>query len=99
MTFIRENAHRVVQVVEVAKATSLSRRSLSDRFAKSLGNSISDQINRRRVERIMELLSTNRSITQIADDIGYFSDRHIARYFCRQTGMTPRAYRQKHGPI
>ena len=48
----------------------------------------------------MDLLTTtNRSVTQIADDIGYSSDRHFARYFCRQTGMTPRAYRKRHGLI
>ena len=40
LTFIRENSHRIIQVVDVARATSLSRRSLSDRFAKSLGHFI-----------------------------------------------------------
>ncbi len=98
--FIRQNPHRIIQVGDVVRATSLSRRSLADRFARTLGRSISDQINRRRVEQIMRVLTTtNRSIAQIAEDIGYFSDKHIARYFCRQTGMTPRAYRKKHGPI
>ena len=99
MTFIQQNAHRIIQVNDVSKATSLSRRSLSDRFMASFGQSISDQIHRRRVEQIMNILTTtNRSVAQIADDIGYSSDKHIARYFRRQTGMTPRAYRKKHGP-
>ena len=98
--FIRENAHRIIQVGDVAKAASLSRRSLAGRLTRSLGCSISDQINRRRVEHIAHLLvTTNRSVAQIAEDIGYFSDKHIARYFRRQTGMTPRAYRTMHGPI
>jgi LacI family transcriptional regulator len=99
MTFIQQNSHRIIQVNDVAKATGLSRRSLSDRFMASFGQSISDQIHRRRVEQIMTILTTtNRSVAQIADDIGYSSDKHIARYFRRQTGITPRAYRKKHGP-
>lgn len=98
LRFIRENAHRVIQVDEVARATSLSRRSLADRFAAHLGRTIGDEINRRRVEEITRLLATtHRSVAQIAEDIGYFSDRHIARYFHRQTGLTPREYRRRHG--
>jgi len=97
LRFIRENAHRVIQVADVARAVSLSRRSLADRFMQHLGRSIGDEINRRRVDQITRLLATtNRSVAQIAEDIGYSSDRHIARYFHRHTGLTPREYRQRH---
>ena len=99
LRFIRQNSHRIIQVSDVAKAVSLSRRSLSDRFMQRLGHTIAAEINRRRVDQIMRLLATSqRSIAEIADDMGYFSDKHIARYFHRQTGMTPRAYRRKFGP-
>lgn len=98
MAYIQQNSHRIIQVKDVVKATSLSRRTLSDRFQNSFGHSISEQIHRRRVEQIMNILATtHHSIAQIADDIGYSSDKHIARYFHRQTGMTPLAYRKKHG--
>jgi len=98
LRFIRDNARRVIQVADVARAVSLSRRTLADRFRQHLGRTIGDEINRRRVEEITRLLATtSRSVAQIAEDIGYFSDRHIARYFRRQTGLTPRAYRQRHG--
>jgi len=98
LRFIRENSHRVIQVAEVARATSLSRRSLADRFMQHLGRTIGDEINRRRVEEITRLLATtNRGVAEIAADIGYFSDKHIARYFHRQTGLTPREYRKLHG--
>ena len=98
--FIQQNSHRIIQVGDVAKAVGLSRRSLADRFRQSLGQSISSHINRRRVERIAHILTTtNRPIARIAEDIGYSSDKHIARYFHRQTGMTPRAYRVQHGPM
>lgn len=98
LRFIRENARRVIQVDDVARATSLSRRSLADRFMRHLGRTVNDEINRRRVEEITRLLATTRrSVADIAADIGYFSDKHIARYFHRQTGMTPREYRRRHG--
>ena len=60
---------------------------------------------RRKIPKIIMLLDPSRgyergllqgiwqySNAQIAEDIGYSSDKHIARYFHRQTGMTPRTY-------
>ncbi|NUQ62620.1 MAG: DNA-binding transcriptional regulator [Pirellulales bacterium] len=98
LRFIRDNSHRVLQVDDVARVTSLSRRSLADRFRQQLGRTIGDEINHRRVEQITRLLATtDRSVADIAQEIGYFSDKHIARYFHRHTGLTPSQYRQQHG--
>lgn len=100
LRFIRESSRRIIGVDDVARAAALSRRSLADRFRQHLGRTIGDEIDRRRVEEIArQLLTTNRPVADIAEDIGYSSDKHIARYFHRQTGLTPREYRRRHGPI
>jgi len=42
------------------------------------------------------LVETNMSIGEIALASGFEIDAHVARYFARQTGMTPLAYRKQH---
>lgn len=98
LRFIQENSRRVIGMEEVARAASLSRRALGDLFREHLGRTVGDEIHRRRVESIARLLvATDRSVAQIAQDIGYGSEKHIARYFHRRTGLTPREYRRRHG--
>jgi AraC family transcriptional regulator len=41
------------------------------------------------------LKDTQLSIYEIATAMGYSSDKHLARYFKRQMGMSPLAYRKK----
>ena len=98
LRFIQENSRRAIGVEEVARAASLSRRALAELFREHLGRTVGDEIHRRRVEAITHLLvATSRSVAQIAQDVGYDSEKHIARYFQRQTGLTPREYRRRHG--
>ena len=98
LRFIQENSRRVIGVEEVARAASLSRRALGALFREHLGRTVGDEIHRRRVESITRLLvATNRSVAQIAQDIGFRSEKHLARYFQRRSGLTPREYRRRHG--
>lgn len=97
LRFIKSNANRVIKVSDVAEAAGLSRRVLQDRFADIMHRTVLDEIHRTRIEHICRLLTeTNLSIFEIAEAIGYPADAHIARFFSRQTGMTPYEYRRKH---
>jgi LacI family transcriptional regulator len=100
LRFIRENGHRLIQVHQVVEATLLSYRTLHDRFRQALGHSLVREINRRRAAHIAKMLATtNDSIYRIAQSIGYEAAGHMARFFHREMGMTPRAYRNRHqGP-
>ncbi len=94
LRFIRENSHRLIQATEAANATLLSHRTLHNRFCRAVGHSIGKEINLRRIEHISRFLrTTNESIEHIARSIGYENQGHMARFFHRETGMTPRAYR------
>lgn len=96
LRFIRENRNRAVGVEEVAAAAGLSRRALQDRFVRSIGCSPIQEIHRSRIEHICRLLAdTNMSISEIAAASGFEVDAHIARFFARETGITPQAYRRK----
>lgn len=95
--FIRENSKASIQVDEVVASASVSRRALEQRFRKVIGRSLNDEIRRTRVERVARaLLETNRTVAQIAMDLGYPGIDHIARYFRAEKGMSPVAFRRKY---
>ncbi|MCJ7729517.1 MAG: substrate-binding domain-containing protein [Sedimentisphaerales bacterium] len=98
LQFIHQNAKRLIQVDDVIKDLSVSRRSLHDKFMKTLGRSVYDEIKRVRIDLISQmLLETDLSISDIAFSLGYDSTNHIARYFKQKMGVSPLDYRKLHG--
>ena len=99
LRFIRENAPRSIQVRDVVRATSVSHRTLNERFEREFGSSILSHLTKARAAHISRLLrETALPIHRVAAMVGFPSSQHFARYFRRCTGMTPKAYRQKHAP-
>jgi LacI family transcriptional regulator len=99
LRYIRENARRVVTVPEVARNAGLSRRVLEKRFRRLLRRSALSEIRRARVaELARRLIETNEPISRIALDLGFGGAEHVARYFRREVGVTPRAFRREFGP-
>jgi LacI family transcriptional regulator len=70
---------------------------LHRRFMKTLGRSVHEEIRRARVELVVQmLLETNMTISQIAYELGWSSEKHIAREFKAIKGMTPLIFRKRH---
>ena len=98
LRFIHDHSKEMFQVDDVVNATTLSRRSLANRFMQFVGHSIHDEIKRVRIEHISKMLvRTDMTITQIALHLGFSSSENISRYFYKATGITPLAYRRKNG--
>jgi len=98
LTFIHHNAKRLIQVDDVIKSLSVSRRNLHDKFMKTLGRSVYDEIKRVRIDLISQMLiEADLSISDIAMSLGYDNTNHIARYFKQKMGMSPLEYRKLHG--
>ena len=96
--FIRQASHSPLTVESVVETVGVSRGHLDRRFLQVLGHPIHREITRARIERISRLLlETNRSVTQIAFDLGFNGPDRISRYFQRHQGMSPREYRRRHG--
>lgn len=96
LRFIRQNGNRNLRVIDLTVAAGLSRRALQDRFKRHLGRTPLDEIHRCRVDHLARLLAqTNMTVGEIAAASGFEVDAHVARFFSRQTGMTPLAYRRK----
>lgn len=98
LRFIHQHANEIIQVNDVVNATSLSRRILERKFRNTLGRSILYEIKRNRMKQLSKMLAeTNLSIRQIAQILGYPSEKHIARLFYETKGMSPLAYRKQYG--
>lgn len=94
--FIRRGAEKALQVTDVVDHVAMSRRNLELRFHRVLGRSIYGEIKRVRTHRIIRMLcETDLSISEIARKLGHASDKHIARYFRQQTGMSLKEYRRR----
>jgi LacI family transcriptional regulator len=98
LRFIRDGSNRLIQVRDVAAVAGLSRRMLQDRFRRSLGRTVLEEIHRSRVDYISRLLAeTDLTVSAIASALGYEMDAHLARFFARKAGHSPSSYRRIHG--
>jgi len=80
----------------VVEAVAVSRRVLERHFREVFKKSVHDEIRHARTECVCRmLLETNLSVSQIAIGLGYPSDKHIARSFRKEKGMTPEQFRNK----
>ena len=95
--FIRRRACDGIQVTDVAEQVNVSRRSLEFRFAKLLGRSPHQEIERVRMNRIKQLLTTTEmSLQRIADKAGFPNPDYMATAFKRYMGCSPGEYRRTH---
>jgi LacI family transcriptional regulator len=95
LRFIWANAGRNISVEDVANSAAISRRSLQVRFRAALGRTVQSEIWRCHIDRAKEMLArSNLPLWQVAERSGFQRSQAMSRMFYRETGMTPRAYRQ-----
>jgi LacI family transcriptional regulator len=97
LRFIRQNAKSYIQVSDVVEAVFLSRRMLEKKFRQTLGHSIHKEICRKRIEQIkMILIETDKPVYEIAAILGFGTADSISRFFTRETGVSPLAFRKNY---
>lgn len=79
----------------ISKSLSLNPQHINRIMKKNLSISISQYILSCKIEHSIRLLSTNLSITEIAQALGFYDHSHFYKYFHRYTGVSPQEY-QKH---
>jgi LacI family transcriptional regulator len=98
MEFIGKHFSEPIQVGDVAEAVHVSRATLKRKFRSSAGRSVSEEIQRMRIERAKELLvSTRFKLEQVARQAGIGSAEHLSSLFRKCLGMTPKAFRDQMG--
>ncbi|MFH1303626.1 MAG: helix-turn-helix transcriptional regulator, partial [Planctomycetota bacterium] len=96
LRFIRENACKGIQVTDILNAVPMSRTALERQMKAAIGRSPKGEIIRTQLERAKELLaSTDLSLSQISQRIGFRHSQHFSTIFKEKIGETPGAYRAK----
>ena len=97
LAHLRAHLHRPLDVVALAHAAGLSRRSIERLFRAVLGRSPLDEIRRQRVLRAQELMMhSDLPLEQIAQRVGISGADRLGVVFRTVTGATPGSWRRQH---
>ncbi|PQO45722.1 substrate-binding domain-containing protein [Blastopirellula marina] len=96
LEFIAKNSHSRIGQDDVARALTVETRTLQNRFRKVLAQPIAATIRNVRLERAKrELAQTDRSLKNIAHDVGFGSSMRMYELFKRELGITPIEFRRQ----
>ena len=96
MAFIDDNYNQDISAKDVSRICLMSYNYFTTRFKQLLGRSFSSYLNSVRLRHSeYDLISTDKSITEIAYDNGFSSTSYFISIFSKQKNMTPQNYRKK----
>ncbi|HWA33231.1 MAG TPA: helix-turn-helix domain-containing protein [Cyclobacteriaceae bacterium] len=95
--FIEHNFQDKITVDQLSTMFAIGRRSLERRFKKATQNTVSEYIQRVKIEAAKKSIETSRkNINEIMDDVGYSDTKAFRTVFKRTTGLSPIEYRNKY---
>ena len=93
--YMQENYGRDISLDDVSREVNVSPYYFSKLFKEEAGENFIEYLTRLRMDRAKELLRDEGiSIKEISMQIGYGDPNYFSRIFKKQTGMTPREYRE-----
>jgi AraC-like DNA-binding protein/ActR/RegA family two-component response regulator len=99
MAYIHEHYAEPISREDMAAYGGVSARHLTRCFSQEVGVSPITYLNRYRVKEAKRLLlAQDRSITQVAGDVGFSDSSYFARVFRNEVGVSPRAYQRGDRP-
>jgi LacI family transcriptional regulator len=98
LKLIRLHACEGMDVGDVLRAVPMSRTRLEQKFKALLGHSPHRQLVQQRIARAKHLLAESKiAISEVAEQAGFDNASYLSVAFRRETGLSPFAYRAKHG--
>jgi AraC-like DNA-binding protein len=98
MSLMHERPGQPWSVATLAQASYLSRTVFSERFRALVGVTPMHYLGSYRMTLAAEKLKNRQlSLHQVAESVGYASEKAFSRAFQRWTGLTPSAYARRHG--
>jgi signal transduction histidine kinase/DNA-binding response OmpR family regulator len=95
MAYIHDHYSEAISRSDVAKHVGLSERHLTRCFRQETGLTPIEYLNRYRVKRAKALLEAgDKSITEVAMEVGFSTSGYFTRVFRQEVGVSPRAYRR-----
>ncbi len=96
MGFIEEHFAEAISVKDVADEVCVSESYFKSIFKKTSGYSYSEYLTRVRIDKAKELLhGTEKSVTEIAMDLGFQTPTSFSSLFRREVGMSPTQYKNQ----
>ena len=100
LTYAEKDHYQSVTVGMMAEVAGYHPSYFSKLFSKKLGITPAQFIIRKKTDLAIEqLLNTNRSISHIAEDLGFNSQFYFHNFFKKQTGLSPSEYRNLYKKI
>lgn len=97
MDYIHEHLHENMELHTLANYVGLAPTYLSAVFKKETGERISDYIRNQRINAAKNMLRfSDYTYGEISSYLAFSSQSHFISLFKKNTGMTPRQYRQKY---
>ncbi|GAB4023926.1 GlxA family transcriptional regulator [Spirosoma koreense] len=98
--FIEANFPEKITVDQLADMLALSRRNLERRFKKATSNTVTEYVQRVKIEAAKKSFETNRkNISEVMYDVGYSDVKAFRMIFKKITGLSPIEYRNKYNKI
>jgi len=95
MAYIHTHYAEPISLSDLAAYVGLGERHLGRCFRQETGVTPITYLNRYRIQQAkMSLELEDRTITQVAQDVGFSDSSYFARVFRREVGVSPSAYRQ-----
>ncbi len=87
-----------LSLTSIALAFDINPTYLSRFFKEQTGENLIDFVNKRRIDKVKDqLTSTDDAIQNIAEQCGFASSQSLLRVFKKYEGITPGQYRQSRG--
>lgn len=100
LNYISENLHSDLRLKELADLSNISVDYFSKSFKKYMGVNPSRYIQDKRLERgLLLLLTTNLTVKEIANTIGFEAHQYFSRFFKERTGESPTEFRKENRAI
>jgi len=94
---IEKNFHEKITVEGLASQLALSRRNLERRFKSATANTVTEYLQRVKIEAAKKNLETGRkSVNEVMYDVGYSDTKAFRTTFRKITGLSPIEYRNKY---
>lgn len=96
LQIISDQLYEPLTISSLATAVGLSTHYFAARFKKEMGVPVMTYIQNEKTEEAKRLLtSSNFSLLEISNILGFHDQSHFTKLFQKRTGMTPRKYRER----
>jgi len=97
VTYIHRNYAKAFTLAELSDSVNAAPSYVSRMFNRDVGESIPCYLTRIRIRNAARmLLETEKSVREIAQEVGFLGASYFGRIFKEEMGLTPKAYREQH---